>query len=106
MTETNPLRPVPHIQHTPALEAAAIAVTNAKCCTCDTGLPIVLCENPLDVNKVRGSLQEVSSWFKDPHFFFSDEHVHGRGNGELAAVENLILLATLLREHLRAGNVT
>lgn len=98
MTETNPLRrPVPHIQHTQALEEAAIAVTNAKN---GAGLAVHLCQNPLDVSAVREALTCVADWFEDPAFFFESAP-----NGEMAAVENLILLATLLREHLRAGNV-
>ena len=89
-------RPVPHINHTPEIEAAAIAVTNARV----DGKPVVLVDNPLDVQQVREKLMGVGHLFEDPGFFFTDEP-----NGELIAVENLILLATLLREHLRAGNI-
>jgi hypothetical protein len=99
MTETA-RRPVPHIQTSPELEAAAIAVTNAKD---SQGNPVRLCQNPLDVVRVKYALTSVTQWFEDPTFFFADAEP---GMGELAAVENLILLATLLREHLKAGNHT
>lgn len=91
-------RPVPHIQTSAELEAAAIAVTNAKD---GQGRPVHLCQNPLDVQRVRYALTSATAWFEDPNFFFADAEP---GMGEIAAVENLILLATLLREHLRAGN--
>jgi hypothetical protein len=90
-------RPVPHIEHTPALEAAAIAVTNAKD---GEGRAVLLCDNPLDVQKVRYAIGGAAKWFEDADFYF-----HGQTpESEVAAVENLILLATLLREHIRAGN--
>jgi hypothetical protein len=90
-------RPVPHIQHTAELEAAAIAVNNAKG---PNGLPIRLCQNPLDVERVRYALGAASEGLKDPTFTYeSDEPTV-----ELTAIENLILLANLLREHLKAGN--
>lgn len=95
---SNPLkRPVPHIKHTPELEAAAIAVQNAKSAN---GLAVHLCPNPLDVHAVRVSLSDFSRSFEDPAFYYEDEHA----GAEMAAVDNIILLATLLREHLRAGN--
>lgn len=87
-------RPVPHINHTPELEAAAIAVTNAK-----SRATTHLNMNPLDVHQVRESLKGVAKWFEDPSFYFPDAP-----SAELAAVENLVLLSTLLREHLKAGN--
>jgi hypothetical protein len=97
MSSTVKARPVPHITHNPELEAAAIAVANAKD---GEGRAIMLCTNPLDVIKVRYSLQSASKWFDDADFYF-----HGQTpESETAAVENLILLATLLREHIRAGN--
>lgn len=96
MTETVERRAVPHIQHTPELEAAAVAVGHA---TSSGGTPIMLCQNPLDVRQVREALQYVGKWFEDPAFFFPDDAA-----GELTAATNLVLLATLLREHLRAGN--
>lgn len=92
---SNP-RPVPHINHTPELEAAAIAVTEARN---SKGAPILLCPRPLDVHQVREALQMVSKWFEDPAFFFPEDP-----NAQLTAAHNLVLLATLLREHLKAGN--
>lgn len=93
----NKRRPVPHIQHTPELEDAAIAVTNAKT---SKGLAIVLCPNPLDVHQVRDSMKEVAKWTEDPAYYCADEGP----DAELTACSNIILLATLLREHLKAGN--
>ena len=89
------VRPVPHINHTPELEAAMIAVTNAKV----DGKAVNL-TNPMNVHQVRENMLGISSMFEDPGFFFESDSAN-----ELVAVENLILLATLLREHLRAGNV-
>lgn len=91
-------RPVPHINHTAALEDAAVAVSAAKGAN---GLPVHLCQNPLDVHSVRTALSDHARSFEDPAFFYEDEHA----GAEMAAAENLILLATLLREHLRAGNI-
>lgn len=87
---------IPHINHTPELEAAAIAVARAKD---GEERAVILCGNPLDVKKVQEALKGVASWFDDPNFFFDREP-----NAALAAAENLVLLATLLREHLKAGN--
>jgi hypothetical protein len=96
-----PTRPVPHIQYAAALETAAIAVANA---TDRHGKSIVLCANPFDVHHVADRMTEFAGWFVDPSFFFPTD---GEGpDAKLKAVENLILLATLFREHLRAGNVT
>jgi hypothetical protein len=92
-------RPVPHINHTSELEAAAIAVSNAHD---SEGKVVRLCGNPLDLGAVRQALQGVSQWFEDPTFYF---HTESTSNAEIAAATNLILLATLLREHLKAGNV-
>jgi hypothetical protein len=89
-------RAVPHINHTPALTAAASAVANAKG---EDDAPVSLVDNPFSVHQVREKLQGVADLFEDPSFFFE-----GLPNAELVAVENLVLLATLLREHLRAGN--
>lgn len=89
---------IPRIHHTPELEAAAIAVNQAMD---GTGNPVALVTNPLDVQKVQQALKGVAAWFDDPSFFFDREP-----NAHLAAAENLVLLATLLREHLRAGNTT
>ena len=89
-------RPVPHIQHTADLETAAIAVQNAKG---PNGLAIRLCQNPLDVERVRYALSAAAEGLKDPSFTYESEAAT-----ELIALDHLILLATLLREHLRAGN--
>lgn len=98
MNETNALRrPVPHIKTSPALEEAAIAVSNAKG---PKGLPIRLCQNPLDVERVRYALGAMAEGLKDPTFTYESEEA----NVELVAIENLILLAVCLREHLKAGN--
>ncbi len=93
-------RAVPHINHTSELEAAAIAVANAKD---SKGRAVMLCTNPLDLMRVRASLSQIGSWFEDPAFYSEGEETPGEA--ELAAAENLILLATLLREHIRAGNL-
>ncbi len=96
-TETNPLRrPVPHVNHTPELEAAACAVLAAKV----DGIAVRLVDNPLDVDQVRDKMRGIACMFEDPAFFFENEDAC-----ELIAAENLVLLATLLREHLRAGNI-
>jgi hypothetical protein len=96
MTETA-RRPIPHIQHTAALEDAAVAVTNAR----DSGGgPIRLCQNPLDVERVRYALGAAAEGLKDPTFTYESEGP----SVELTAIDHLILLAVLLREHLRAGN--
>lgn len=87
---------IPHINHTPELEAAAIAVNRARS---GEGTPVALVTNPLDVKKVQEALKGIAGWFEDPNFFFDREP-----NAALAAAENLVLLATLLREHLKAGN--
>lgn len=93
-------RPVAHIQHSPELETAACAVTMAKSAE---GLPVNLCDNVFDVQRVRQSLINVAGWFEDPAFY---GHGETQPAAEIAAATNLILLATLLREHLRAGNTT
>jgi hypothetical protein len=93
MTEISP-RPVPHINHTQDLAQAANTLAN-------TPLPIGLekVTNGMDVYQVRESLQQLGQWFMDPKFFFPDDP-----DGELKAVEYAVVLVTLLREHLRAGN--
>ena len=93
---TSSPRPVPHIQHTVALAHAASALANA---VVPSGLDAI--HNPLQVASVRKALEGVAGWFNDPNFFFPDDP-----DGELKAAEYLITLATLLREHLRAGNYT
>ena len=96
---------MPHIKHTEALEAAAIAVTRA---VNGCGCPVMLCRNPLDAHVVEESLREASSWFIDPNFFFidcRDDPAREPGNTRLAAATNLILLTTLYREHIKAGNI-
>jgi hypothetical protein len=94
---TTVMRDIPRIKHTPELEAAAIAFTNAKS---PKGLPVNL-GNPFDVKAVRRSLVGMGQWFDDPSFFFDEDAA-----GELTAVENLILVANLYREHLKAGNTS
>lgn len=89
-------RPVPHINS--ELEAAAIAVTMAKSAD---GKPVNLIDNVFDVQRVRHALTGVAAWFEDPAFF---GHGEAQPDAEIAAADNLILLATLLREHLKAGN--
>jgi len=54
----------------------------------------------LDVHVVRDSMREVAKWTEDPAYYCQDEGP----NAELEACNNLILLAILLREHLKAGN--
>jgi hypothetical protein len=96
MTDTA-RRPIPHICHTVALAHAASAVTNAGV----GKTPGVWPTNVMDLQQVRGSLQGMGKWLDDPNFFFPDD---SEVDGELKATENIILLATLLREHLKAGN--
>lgn len=95
MTETH-LRPVPHINHTQALAEAAHLVRVASV---PTGLEKI--ENPMDVIAVREALRQVGRWFEDPQFFFPDDP-----DGELKAAEYSVLVMTLFRDHLRAGNYT
>lgn len=93
MSET---RPVPHIHHTQDLANAAAALMAASVPT-----DALKVSNPMDLSEVRDALQGVAAWFDDPDFYFvADSHA------ELKAAEHLVLLATLLREHLRAGNTT
>jgi len=94
-------RPVPHIQHTVELDAAAAAVMAAQ-----TKRP-QLAENLRDFNPyavfdVRRAVGQVCVWREDPSFYLEGEPT----GTELEAVEFLVSVATLLREHLRAGNVT
>lgn len=89
-------RPVPHITHTTELEDAALAVSLAR----RGGHPILLCRNPLDVQAVRDALSSVSEGLKDPSFTYEAEEPAV----EITALEHLVLLAILLREHLKAGN--
>lgn len=74
-----------------------MAVNNARD---GSGNPVFLCANPLDVHAVRAGLGNIARSFEDPAFWYEDEHA----GAEVAAVDNIILMATLLREHLRAGN--
>jgi hypothetical protein len=90
-------RPLPHIQYTAELEAAAVAVSIAKD---GRGNIIRICKNPLDVEQVRYALGAAAEGLKDPSFTYESEEP----TVELMAIENLVLLATLLREHLKAGN--
>lgn len=99
MTEVTAKRPIPHIHHTDALEAAAATVTAAITIGKKPGIALL---NPLDVQQVREALSGCAEWFEDPNFFFEGSEP----NAEQTAVEHLIMVATLLREHLRAGNTT
>lgn len=81
-------RPVPHINLTPALEAAIVA------------LPPAANVNYADPHAVRGLLGNVAHSFEDPTFYFADEAAD-----ETKAVETLIKVATLYLEHIRAGNL-
>lgn len=96
--ETKP-KGIPRIQHTPELEDAAVALTNAKD---SKGNPVVLVANPLDIDQVRLSLRHVAEWFDDPSFFFDQEP--SPAAAAIAAAENLALLAKLMAAHLKAGN--
>jgi len=89
-------RAVPNIVTSPALLAAAAALSAAKATYPDA---LRLVTNPYDVQQVRDALQAVGNWFADPTFFFSDDT-----QGERGAADCLILLATTLREHLAVGN--
>jgi len=100
MTETQARRPIPHVASSPGLVAAVAAVMEAKRLN-HSEVALKLCDNPMDVTQVRDALQGLSEWFTDAEFFFPDDP-----DGELKAVEHLILLAHLLREHLRLGNYT
>lgn len=97
MTETA-RRAVPHINQTAALVAAAAAVSRAL------GVPPIADNlrglNGWDVQQVRAAIGQVSIWRDDPSFYLEGE----TEGTEIGAVEFLILLATLLREHLKAGN--
>lgn len=89
---SNP-RPVPHINHTVALAHAATAVANAV-------IPGELqpVRNVMNVHAVRTALINISEYFEDSGFASDNP------DKQLQAVEYLVLLATLLREHLKAGN--
>lgn len=103
MNDMNEL-PTPQINHTTALEDAAIAVSRA---TNGCGLPVFLCD-ALYPQSVERALKEIGGWFADPDVRFidcQDSPDNKSGNTRLAAIENLILLATLYREHIKAGNL-
>jgi hypothetical protein len=88
--------PVPHIKHTKALEDAAIAVVRA---TDALGRAINLTGGSgLDPAQVERRIAECAGWFVDPSFFL------GEGTTRLNTINNLILLAELYREHVKAGN--
>lgn len=89
-------RPVPHINHTVHLAQAANALAQAGV---DLPAERFRIANPMDVEQVRFGLAHAAQWFDDPSFFFPDAD-----DAELQATEYLILLASCLREHLKAGN--
>lgn len=88
-TATKQKRAVPHIEITPALQEAIAAYS--------TGVRVRA--NPGDPEAVRSQLSTMARTFEDPAFFYTDETV-----SEADAVQELILIATLYREHLLAGN--
>lgn len=86
-------RPIPHINHTMALAQAATAITNAV--IPDELQPV---RNVMSIDQVRTAVLLMA------------EHIESSGiaadnpEKELQLVDYLILLATLHREHLKAGN--
>jgi hypothetical protein len=82
-------RPVLHIEMTPELEVAIRAA------------PLTEGMNPADAQSVRDALSKVARTFEDPAFFYDSEPTL-----EIKSLDALISMATLLREHLRAGNLT
>lgn len=91
-------RPIPHIEYSAELEAAALAVSNARAAN---GHAVSLCANPLDVGGVRAAIASVARFFDDPAFYGESEDQKAV---ELNAAENLTLLCALLTVHLKAGN--
>lgn len=81
-------RAIPRIQMTPALQAAIAAIPAASSL-----------ENPANPLHVREMLAKAARSFEDPTFFYADAAAD-----ETKAVETLIQVATLYREHLLAGN--
>lgn len=82
-------RPVLHIALTPELEAAIREAPGTE------GM------NPAEPQSVRDALAKVARTFEDPAFFYDSEPTL-----EIKSLDALISMATLLREHLRAGNLS
>jgi hypothetical protein len=82
-------RPVTHIALTPELEVAIRGAVPQE------GM------NPAEPQSVRDALAKVARTFEDPAFFYDSEPTL-----EIKSLDTLLSLATLLREHLRAGNLT
>lgn len=76
------------------LEAAVLHVHNA---VDGKGLKVFLCR-PLDPEDVELKLRTMVGWLQPGNVFMP-------ASGREAAVTNVILLAELLREHIRAGNI-
>lgn len=93
MSSTAKKRPVPHINLTPELQAAIQAYS--------AGAPPGQLVNPGDAALVRDAMARVAHSFEDPAFFYTDEAAT-----EIAAIDHLILLATLHREHLKSSKET
>ena len=90
-------RPVPHIDMTPGLRqaldqfAGSQAMKRAQV-------------NPCDIEDLRSRIKNMANWFESPAFF--TEGTEGDASQqELEALSQLILMATLLSEHIKAGNV-
>ena len=80
------------LKHTPALEAAVIAATNARD---GQGRCVHLC-NFMDPAAIAARIREMQGWLTPPNVL--DDAV------ATAARRNIQLLSNLLREHIRAGN--
>lgn len=81
-------RAIPHIEMTPALEAAIQAYGKGAADA-----------NPANPIHVREILARLARSFEDPAFFYADDAAD-----ETKALERLIQVATLYLEHIRAGN--
>lgn len=75
-----------------ALEQAAIRAMQA---TDSNGLHVRLCPDFLDPAEVKKTLMQLAGWFHPDNEFIAGD------KGEENALTNLILLAELLREHVR-----
>ena len=86
------------IKMTPGLEAAIGVMSAQRVQRMSQGkYPLV---NPADAAEVRDALLASVEYLKDPDFFSEDEPVAD----SLAAMQLIIDLATLYREHILAGN--
>lgn len=75
-----------------ALERATIRAMQA---TDSNGLRIILCPDFLNPVEVKRALMQLAGWFHPDNEFIAGD------KGEENALTNLILLAELLREHVR-----